>query len=145
MLRSIKTALCGLLALLTATAAGCTGTAPDAPTAPAAPTPAATEPGTLPVTTAPAGASTDSAFEGDSAVSYNELEIKKNINEIESAFDELLDTHHFAGSVYAKVGNDFEYIKTRGFANQGAHLDNSIYRSSYGGSLTKLFTATAVM
>lgn len=145
MLRSIKTALCGLLALLTATAAGCTGTAPDATTAPAATTTVETEPVTLPVTTAPAGASTDSAFEGDSAVSYNELEIKKNINEIESAFDELLDTHHFAGSVYAKVGNDFEYIKTRGFANQGAHLDNSIYRSSYGGSLTKLFTATAVM
>lgn len=145
MLRSIKTALCGLLALLTATAAGCTGTAQDATTAPSAATTAATEPVTLPATTAPVSASADSAFEGDSAVSYNELEIKKNINEIESAFDKLLDARHFSGSVYAKVGNDFEYIKTRGFANQGAHLDNSIYRSSYGGSLTKLFTATAVM
>ena len=145
MLRSIKTALCGLLALLTATAAGCTGTAQDATTAPSAITTAATEPVTFPATTAPVSASADSAFEGDSAVSYNELEIKKNINEIESAFDKLLDARHFSGSVYAKVGNDFEYIKTRGFANQGAHLDNSIYRSSYGGSLTKLFTATAVM
>lgn len=145
MLRSIKTALCCLLAALTATAAGCTGAAQDVTTAPSPATAAATEPVTLPPDANPGGASADSAFYGDSAVSYDELEIKKNINEIETAFDELLDTHHFSGSVYAKVGNDFEYIKTRGFANQGAHLDNSIYRSSYGGSLTKLFTAAAVM
>lgn len=145
MLRSIKTALCCLLAALTATAAGCAGTVQDATTAPLSTAASATEPDTQPATVDQPDASADSAFEGDSAVSYDELEIKKNINEIETAFDELLDTHHFSGSVYAKVGNDFEYIKTRGFANQGAHLDNSIYRSSYGGSLTKLFTAAAVM
>ena len=145
MLRSIKTALCCLLAALTATAAGCTGTSQDATTAPSVTVTAATEPVTQPTAAVPEDATADSAFEGDSAVSYDELEIKKNINEIENVFDKLLDTHHFSGSVYAKVGNDFEYIKTRGFADRGAHLDNSIYRSSYGGSLTKLFTATAVM
>ena len=90
-------------------------------------------------------ASPDSAIADEGNITYNELEIKKNLSEIESKLDRLIDDQHFMGSVYTKVGNDFDYIKAKGFANQGAHVENSIYRSGYVGSLTKLFTATAVM
>ncbi len=92
-----------------------------------------------------ASASPDSAELSEGDVSYNSLSIKKNINEIEANLDSIVEALGFSGAAYMKIGNDFEYVKTKGFANQGAHIDNSIYRGCYAGSVTKLFTATAVM
>ena len=104
---------------------------------------AATQP--RPTTPDSAQASPDSALYDDGRVSYNELEVKKNLDEIEQAFDSIIETQGFQGAVYAKIGNDFDYIEAKGFANQGAHIDSSIYRRYYVGSLTKMFTAAAVM
>lgn len=92
-----------------------------------------------------ASASPDSAELSEGDVSYNSLSIKKNINEIEAKLDSIVEATGFSGAAYMKIGNDFEYVKTKGFANKGAHIDNSIYRSCYAGSVTKLFTAAAVM
>lgn len=148
MKRSFISMLCLLLSMLMITAAGCSNEQKQESTT----APPATQPTTVPApatisepvaSTAPA--SPDSALADEGNIIYNELEIKMNLSEIESTIDKLIDTQHFMGSVYAKVGNDFDYIKAKGFANQGAHTENSIYRSGYAGSLTKLFTATAVM
>lgn len=107
------------------------------------PSAAATQPRLATADTAPA--SPDSAADDEGRVSYNEVVIKKNLDEIEQAFDKIIEAQGFQGAVYAKIGNDFDYIKAKGFANQGAHIDSSIYRRYYVGSLTKMFTAAAVL
>ena len=89
-------------------------------------------------------ASPDSAID-DSKIKLNTLEIKNNLNEIESTLDNLISYHGFLGSVYAKLGNDFEYLHANGIANKGAHINNSVYTRFYTGSVTKLLTAVAVM
>ena len=150
MFRFYKIVLCLLLAALTICAAGC-GTEEKKESSAAVPETkppvqaTTVAPTTQPATTVPRSATSDSVSPDEGNVTYNGMDIKKNVNEIETTLDNLINTQKFMGSVYVKIGNDFEYIKAKGFANQGAHLDNSIYRSSYAGSLTKLFTATAVM
>ena len=109
----------------------------------AAPSTAPTQPNKSTADDAPASPDSAGLHEGD--FSYNSLSIKKNINEIEAKLDSIVEALGFSGAAYIKIGNDFEYVKTKGFANKGAHIENSIYRSCYAGSLTKLFTATAVM
>lgn len=90
-------------------------------------------------------ASADFARIDDSRINYNTLEIKRNIEEIEDTLENYMTLYKFRGAVYTKVGNDFEYHTEKGVANQGAHVENSIYTGFYTGSVTKLFTSVAVM
>lgn len=90
-------------------------------------------------------ASADSAQVDDSRVTFNTLEIKRNIGEIEETLENYMNVCNFRGAAYTKIGNDFEYHTEKGVANQGAHIDNSIYTGFYTGSVTKLFTAVAIM
>lgn len=89
-------------------------------------------------------ASPDSALD-NSHLKLNYVEIKNNLNEVESTLDNLISYHGFLGALYAKVGNDFEYLNATGIANKGAHINNSVYTRFYSGSVTKLLTAVAVM
>ena len=143
--------LCLLMALPALFAAGCSNN--DKSSEPAAePTTVAAETTAPTVATEPVttmlddiGSTMDSAQIDDGKVSFNTLEIKRNLTEIESNLDNYAETYGFRGALYAKVGNDFEHHMEKGAANQGAHLDNSIYCGYYTGSVTKLFTSTAVM
>ena len=142
---------CLLLALPVLFAAGCGND--DKSSAPATePTTVAAETTAPTVATEPVAtmrddlvSTADSAQVDEGKASFNTLEIKRNLTEIESTLDDYVETYDFRGALYAKVGNDFEHHKEKGAANQGAHIDNSIYRGYYTGSVTKLFTATAVM
>jgi len=126
-------ALCGVLL------AGCaqSGGKQEETTAPTAVQTTAAETTVPPATAPPATA--------DEAVSLDNLAIKQNLGEIERTLDGLLDKTAFQGAIYAKVGNDFEYLKALGVANEGAHTNNSVYTRFYAGSVTKLLTAAAVM
>lgn len=144
MLKCIRKPLCLLLAGLMLAAAGC-GNSQNSGTQEStqeySTQPAATVEPTLGIVEA----TSDSAQIDDSKISFNTLEIKRNVGEIEDTLDGIVDKYKFNGSLYVQVGNDFDYIRANGSANQGAHYDNSIYRSNYVGSVTKLFTAVAVM
>lgn len=146
MFRSIKQLLCLLLTVLFLLS-GCTGSQQESDSVPSSQATAAVAVTTAATTVSDTtnAATGDSAMTDDGDITYDDVEIKKNLNEIENTLNQLIDRHNFMGTVYAKVGNDFEYIKAKGFANQGAHIENSIYRGNYAGSVTKLFTAVAVM
>lgn len=143
MLSTVKKCGCLLLATALTMLSGC-GAAPKQESPTTAPTVAATT-APLPATVSEPVATGDSAYLDEGEITYNELDIKNNANVIETTLDNFIEAQPFMGAVYAKIGNDFEYVKAKGFANQGAHIDNSIYRSFYAGSLTKLFTAAAVL
>ena len=108
---------------------------------------------TAPVTQAPTTepvettvpATTSAPATADEAVRLDNRAIKQSLSEIEATLDGLIDKTAFKGAVYAKVGNDFEYLKALGVANEGTHVNNSAYIRFYAGSVTKLLTATAVM
>ena len=140
--------LCCLLLAIPFAFAGCgdkESSAQETTAKPTQPTTAATQPATTkPVeTTAPATA--DSAMPDEGDVTYDSFEIKKNLNDIESSIGNILTKNDFKGSMYVKIGNDFDYISSKGAASKGAHIDNSIYSTHYVGSATKLVTAIAVM
>ncbi len=148
MLSSVKQCGCLLLAAMTVLLSGCGAASSNEPETTAAtaathtvtqPPATVSEPVSAPVST------DDSAYLDEGDISYNTLDIKTNINEIETTLDDFIEAQHFMGALYAKIGNDFEYVKAKGFANQGTHIENSIYRSFYAGSITQLFTAVAVM
>ena len=100
-------------------------------------------------TTQPTTASSDTPATKDSADSkqkkYDYLMIKQESEEISSQLDKIIADKKYYGTVYLKIGNDFEYIKSRGYANNEKHLKNSINTCSYVGSVTKQFTAAAVL
>lgn len=101
---------------------------------------------TYPVaTTVPPMPASPDSLPDDSNLKLNNVEIKNNLNEIESTIDNLQSYHGFEGALYTKIGNDFEYLNATGIANKGAHINNSVYTRFYTGSLTKVMTAVAVM
>lgn len=99
------------------------------------------EPTTVAPTTAPVPATKDSA----ETAGYDYVAIKKNSGDIISKFDKTIETNKFSGSIYMKLGNDFEYLSSTGDANANKHLDNSINTRFYVGDITKQFTAAAVL
>ncbi len=103
-------------------------------------TQATTAPATVAPTTA-APATKDSADGQD----YNYVAIKKKSGEIISQFDKIVEAKNFNGTIYMKLGNDFEYLSSKGAANSNKHIDNSINTRFYIGGITKQFTATAVL
>lgn len=76
---------------------------------------------------------------------YDSVLLKQKADEVISDFDTIISSKKYNGATYMKIGNDFEYIKTSGFSNAGKHVNNSINTCYYTGSVTKQFTATAVM
>lgn len=76
---------------------------------------------------------------------YNYTAIKQKRNSIYSSLNNILTKNKFSGTVYLKIGNDFEYLKSDGYANYEEHINNSINTSYYTGSVTKQFTAVAVL
>ena len=151
MSRLIKSLLCISMAALTAVSAGC-GSSDSSKTSSSEveKTTFQTEPSKPVESSKPSSpdeldASADSAQVDDSKITFNTLEIKRHISEIEETLESYIEFCDFKGAAYTKVGNDFEYHTEKGIANQGAHVDNSIYTGYYTGSVTKLFTAAAVM
>lgn len=76
---------------------------------------------------------------------YNYVSIKQNTDEITAQFDKLIIDENYFGTTYMRVGNDFEYLKSSGYANKSEHISNSINTCYYTGSITKQITAAAVM
>lgn len=76
---------------------------------------------------------------------YNYTKLKQNSDSIKTNFDNLLVKKRFRGTVYVKIGTDFEYIGTNGFADKVSHTENSVNTTYRVGSVTKQFTAAAVM
>ena len=103
-------------------------------------TQAATAPATVAPTTA-APATKDSA----DGQGYNYVASKKKSGEIISQFDKIVEAKNFNGTIYMKLGNDFEYLSSKGAANSNKHIDNSINTRFYIGGITKQFTAAAVL
>ena len=101
---------------------------------------ATTAPATVAPTTA-APATKDSA----DGQGYNYVAIKKKSGEIISQFDKIVEAKNFNGTIYMKLGNDFEYLSSKGAANSNKHIDNSINTRFYIGGITKQFTAAAVL
>ncbi len=136
MLKPISILLC-LLITGSALLCGC-NSGEESETEPA--TQATTAPATVAPTTA-APATKDSA----DGQAYNYVAIKKKSGEIISQFDKIVEAKNFNGTIYMKLGNDFEYLSSKGAANSNKHIDNSVNTRFYIGGITKQFTATAVL
>ncbi|MDO4881727.1 MAG: serine hydrolase [Oscillospiraceae bacterium] len=136
MLKPISILLC-LLITGSALLCGC-NSGEESETEPA--TQATTAPATVAPTTA-APATKDSA----DGQGYNYVAIKKKSGEIISQFDKIVEAKNFNGTIYMKLGNDFEYLSSKGAANSNKHIDNSVNTRFYIGGITKQFTAAAVL
>ena len=97
--------------------------------------PSTVEPTTKPVATA------DSA----NVKKYDFLAIKQKNGEITSDFNDIVSAKKFKGVIYAKLGNDFEYISSTGASDNAKHKYNSINTCFYVGGLTQQVTAAAVL
>ncbi len=76
---------------------------------------------------------------------YNYVLIKQKTDQITAKLDQIISEKNYNGTTYLKIGNDFEYINSSGYANKENHLSNSINTCYYTGSITKQFTAAAIM
>ncbi len=76
---------------------------------------------------------------------WNYSRLKLDADTLKSDFDNILTQNKFRGTVYVKIGNDFEYIGTNGFSNKANHTENSLDTCYRVASLTKQFTAAAIM
>ena len=104
----------------------------------------ATQATTAPATVAPTTAAPATKDSADGQ-GYNYVAIKKKSGEIISQFDKIVEAKNFNGTIYMKLGNDFEYLSSKGAANSNKHIDNSINTTFYIGGITKQFTAAAVL
>ncbi len=104
----------------------------------------ATQATTAPATVAPTTAAPATKDSADGQ-GYNYVAIKKKSGEIISQFDKIVEAKSFNGTIYMKLGNDFEYLSSKGAANSNKHIDNSVNTRFYIGGITKQFTAAAVL
>ena len=104
----------------------------------------ATQATTAPATVAPTTAAPATKDSADGQ-GYNYVAIKKKSGEIISQFDKIVEAKNFNGTIYMKLGNDFEYLSSKGAANSNKHIENSINTRFYIGGITKQFTAAAVL
>lgn len=81
----------------------------------------------------------------DQPATYNLARIKENTNNIVQQFDSFIADKKFKGVVYNKIGSDFEYISQMGMSIVEDHKSNSVNTQYCVGSLTKQFTAVAIM
>lgn len=76
---------------------------------------------------------------------WNYSELKRKSSDISENLDEIITDNKFRGTVYVKIGNALEYIGTNGFSDKDRHTKNSTDTCFRIASLTKQFTAVAVM
>lgn len=98
-----------------------------------------------PITTEAVTVNNATADSANGSTSYNYVRIKEKTSAIMSDFDSYINRHSYNGAVYYKIGNDFEYIGSNGMAIEEEHTSNSINTLYYAGSITKQFTAAAVL
>ncbi len=103
---------------------------------------------TVAATTSQVEESTTPVATDDTAIqpaTYNYVAIKQKADDITASFDKIITEEKYKGVTYFKIGNDFEYISETGYANTEKHINNSINTSYYVGSITKQFTAVAIL
>ena len=138
MVKSVKSLLCLILSsILTVSFVGCASTADTTQTTAGG----TTQQSTVQLTTA----TDDTVPQTTEQPTYNFNKIKQNSDNIKTTFDQLLVNNKFRGAVYVRLGNDFEYVGTNGFSNKEQHTSNSVNTCYRVGSVTKQFTATAIM
>jgi len=76
---------------------------------------------------------------------WNYSELKRKSSDISENLDAIITDNKFRGTVYVKIGNALEYIGTNGFSDKDSHTKNSTDTCFRIASLTKQFTAVAVM
>lgn len=76
---------------------------------------------------------------------WNYSELKRKSSDISETLDAIITDNKFRGTVYVKIGNALEYIGTNGFSDKDSHTKNSTDTCFRIASLTKQFTAVAVM
>ncbi|WP_418547316.1 serine hydrolase domain-containing protein [Ruminococcus bromii] len=76
---------------------------------------------------------------------WNYSELKRKSADISNTLDDIITSNKYRGTVYVKIGNALEYIGTNGFSDKDRHTKNSTDTCFRIASLTKQFTAVAVM
>ena len=139
MLISSKKVLCLAISALTALSVCLTGCGEENRSSASA-----TEKTTAVVTTQPVTTSATSD-EQNQEPTWNYSELKRKSADISNSLDDIITSNKYRGTVYVKIGNALEYIGTNGFSDKDKHTKNSTDTCFRIASLTKQFTAVAVM
>ena len=139
MLISSKKVLCLAISTLTAFSVCLTGCGKDTQSSVSA-----TEKTTVVVASQPVTKAATSD-EQTQEPTWNYSELKRKSSDISENFDAIITDNKFRGTVYVKIGNALEYIGTNGFSDKDRHTKNSTDTCFRIASLTKQFTAVAVM
>lgn len=139
MLISSKKILCFAISALTALSVCLTGCGEENRSSASA-----TEKTTAVATTQPVTTSATSD-EQNQEPTWNYSELKRKSADISNTLDDIITSNKYRGTVYVKIGNALEYIGTNGFSDKDRHTKNSTDTCYRIASLTKQFTAVAVM
>lgn len=139
MLISSKKVLCLVISALTAFSVCLTGCGKDTQSSASATEKTTAVAASQPVTKA---ATSD---EQTQEPTWNYSELKRKSSDISKNIDAIITDNKFRGTVYVKIGNALEYIGTNGFSDKDRHTKNSTDTCFRIASLTKQFTAVAVM
>ena len=139
MLISSKKVLCLAISALTAFSVCLTGCGKDTQSSVSATEKTTAVAASQPVTKA---ATSD---EQTQEPTWNYSELKRKSSDISENIDAIITDNKFRGTVYVKIGNALEYIGTNGFSDKDRHTKNSTDTCFRIASLTKQFTAVAVM
>lgn len=139
MLISSKKILCLAISLLTAFSVCFTGCGKDTQSSASATEKTTAVASSQPVTKA---ATSD---EQKQEPTWNYSELKRKSADISNTLDDIITSNKYRGTVYVKIGNALEYIGTNGFSDKDRHTKNSTDTCFRIASLTKQFTAVAVM
>ena len=139
MLISSKKVLCLAISALTAFSVCLTGCGKDTQSSVSATEKTTAVAASQPVTKA---ATSD---EQTQEPTWNYSELKRKSSDISENLDAIITDNKFRGTVYVKIGNALEYIGTNGFSDKDRHTKNSTDTCFRIASLTKQFTAVAVM
>lgn len=139
MLISSKKFLCFAISALTALSVCLTGCGEENRSSASV-----TEKTTAVATTQPVTTSATSD-EQNQEPTWNYSELKRKSADISNSLDDIITSNKYRGTVYVKIGNALEYIGTNGFSDKDKHTKNSTDTCFRIASLTKQFTAVAVM
>lgn len=139
MLISSKKFLCFAISALTALSVCLTGCGEENRSSASV-----TEKTTAVATTQPVTTSATSD-EQNQEPTWNYSELKRKSADISNSLDDIITSNKYRGTVYVKIGNALEYIGTNGFSDKDRHTKNSTDTCFRIASLTKQFTAVAVM
>lgn len=140
MLISSKKVLCLVISALTAFSVCLTGCGKDTQSSVSA-----TEKTTTAVAASQPVTKAATSDEQTQEPTWNYSELKRKSSDISENLDAIITDNKFRGTVYVKIGNALEYIGTNGFSDKDSHTKNSTDTCFRIASLTKQFTAVAVM